>query len=1205
MATVATLQTDLILNSAAFRSGMLQAAQTAQASLGKIQAEASKTAVAIDKLSVAAEAFVGFEAVKEGIGALVEAQVQLQQIHYTLLSATGSAVLADDAFGYLQTTAQKLGLNLQPAAQAFGQLSAAANASGISLTQTKQLFEAFGQASTVLHLSSEQSQHALLALTEMMSRGTIQSRQLNQQLGFAIPGSAARFKNAVMEAVKGTDLAGKSFEQLEKAGDLVTSRFMPQLIQALRESGRGWEEAATGLNAQINRLKTAWFDLKTSVSGGLFNDAATASIGFVAQNLDHIASTLTVIGGLGIARLLAGPLSGGAAAVSGFVQQRQALIAQTAANVDLTNAQVAETAASVRQGEAALAGVTMARQQALAARQQAEAAYQQAIAENEAAQATLRHQATAATLSANLRAQATAAAEAEAAQAALNRAQAQYDASIAATNTLKEQQITLDARLLELRAANTAAIEAQSAAQAAQAATGVGASIGSALGAAGRGAMALLGGPWGVALAGIGALGYVFLSMAEDAKRADEQFRQQLKDLSELPSHVQDVTEAYKALGSTMSTTDFLQQWKSANDEVSAAQTKIAALKGEIAGLTSVRASLAGDPQAGPGAFDFYTQQIKEAQTQLAALETKIQPTRAAFLSMSDALRDELGPSFDKMRQEAAKLNEQDFSKWIAQLEAADPALRALINDLDQLRSAGASALGQLTSEGDALQRQVEDFHKGHAEQAANHYRDALLAYVKSATAAGLANTKEFSATVQALNEEGQRNIALGAEADAQEKSRRSTVDKLGNAYANLKKQLDEKIAAEHEELSGNNKLTDADKFLLKVKQDILTNLKNLSPERKRALLDEAQELVNLTNENVQRTQQNDALAKEAVLRREIQDTLARQQQSNSRALEGIGHGTQWNQEQQAIERIVDEYDRMKRAADDAYEADIRQHGQSAIYDQEHADALKQISQAEQEAIAGQQQFYADQQAAQGNWHNGMQAAFEDLITQGRDVASQTRDLFTNAFGQMNDALANFVTTGKLNFGSLVKSILADLAKMELRIIESKILQSLLGYFTGAYGQAGTVATNYSSIAGGGAAYANGGLFDQSGATHFANGGAFTNSIVTQPTLFAFANGTGLMGEAGPEAIMPLERDPSGKLGVRATGASSGGDNITVNIVTQIDNGGNARTQTSGDQQKQWVKQFGDRMRAVAQEEITRARLPGGQLWRDRVGQTA
>lgn len=58
-----------------------------------------------------------------------------------------------------------------------------------------------------------------------------------------------------------------------------------------------------------------------------------------------------------------------------------------------------------------------------------------------------------------------------------------------------------------------------------------------------------------------------------------------------------------------------------------------------------------------------------------------------------------------------------------------------------------------------------------------------------------------------------------------------------------------------------------------------------------------------------------------------------------------------------------------------------------------------------------------------------------------------------------------------------------------------------------------------------------------------------TGGIVTGPTTFPMRGGTGLMGEAGPEAIMPLARGPDGKLGVRAGGGGQA-VNITMNITT-------------------------------------------------------
>lgn len=79
---------------------------------------------------------------------------------------------------------------------------------------------------------------------------------------------------------------------------------------------------------------------------------------------------------------------------------------------------------------------------------------------------------------------------------------------------------------------------------------------------------------------------------------------------------------------------------------------------------------------------------------------------------------------------------------------------------------------------------------------------------------------------------------------------------------------------------------------------------------------------------------------------------------------------------------------------------------------------------------------------------------------------------------------------------------------------------------------------------------AKGNVFDTSGVQKFAKGGMFTNSVVSSPTMFKFANGGafGMMGEAGPEAVMPLHRGSDGSLGVKMNGGGSSGDNITYNI---------------------------------------------------------
>ncbi|WP_448325646.1 phage tail tape measure protein [Sulfitobacter sp. M13] len=73
--------------------------------------------------------------------------------------------------------------------------------------------------------------------------------------------------------------------------------------------------------------------------------------------------------------------------------------------------------------------------------------------------------------------------------------------------------------------------------------------------------------------------------------------------------------------------------------------------------------------------------------------------------------------------------------------------------------------------------------------------------------------------------------------------------------------------------------------------------------------------------------------------------------------------------------------------------------------------------------------------------------------------------------------------------------------------------------------------------------FADGAPFSQGRVTPFAQGG-----IVSTATGFGMRGGMGLMGEAGPEAIMPLARGPDGKLGVK--GGGGGGPTVVMNIAT-------------------------------------------------------
>lgn len=155
---------------------------------------------------------------------------------------------------------------------------------------------------------------------------------------------------------------------------------------------------------------------------------------------------------------------------------------------------------------------------------------------------------------------------------------------------------------------------------------------------------------------------------------------------------------------------------------------------------------------------------------------------------------------------------------------------------------------------------------------------------------------------------------------------------------------------------------------------------------------------------------------------------------------------------------------------------------------------------------------------------------------------------FEKMFEGMADAVVQWAATGKGAFKDVINSFLQDILRYEMRLQMHAIyvqgLKPLLGNLFGNLFGGGT-----SIAAQGGGAMAMGGVFD-SGIRKYAMGGAmdtnreysipgyakggmFTNQIVNKPTLFKAAKGLGVMGEAGPEAIMPLSRMSNGELGVR------------------------------------------------------------------------
>ena len=209
---------------------------------------------------------------------------------------------------------------------------------------------------------------------------------------------------------------------------------------------------------------------------------------------------------------------------------------------------------------------------------------------------------------------------------------------------------------------------------------------------------------------------------------------------------------------------------------------------------------------------------------------------------------------------------------------------------------------------------------------------------------------------------------------------------------------------------------------------------------------------------------------------------------------------------------------------------------------------------ADQEKIRKAKKEEFDPITGSGDEGSPIQKYRDELMKTGEMI----QNFYVGTFKKMEDALTEFVMTGKFKFKEFARSVIADITRIAIR-------QTIIAPIVG---------TLFPKEAKGGV-YSN-------GIRQFKKGG-----IVDAPTYFPFAKGVGLMGEAGPEAIMPLKRGKGGRLGVESSG--SGGGVTTVNV--SVDAKG---TKVEGDGKE--MAQLGRMLGSAIEMEIAKQKRPGGLL---------
>lgn len=287
------------------------------------------TAIWIGSFAAVA-ATLGFLGVKA-----VEATNRFEQINSQMTAAAGISALAGEQYEFVFKTADKLGKNVADLAPEYAKFATAARLSGLSVEEQQKIYENTMQASAGLRLSTEKTALVFKALTDMLSKGTVQAEEVKQQLGDSLPGA---FNLMAAAANKSTS----EFAKMSEQGQIMSRDvLLPFSEKAAQTFGGAATQGAHTLSAELDRLLGRFFEfsrkldqmigLSDTVKGVLV--ATSNALQFMTNNMEKLGAVAgALIGGtLGMMAIRMLPLL-----VTGATAASSAIMGLTAASAALT-----------------------------------------------------------------------------------------------------------------------------------------------------------------------------------------------------------------------------------------------------------------------------------------------------------------------------------------------------------------------------------------------------------------------------------------------------------------------------------------------------------------------------------------------------------------------------------------------------------------------------------------------------------------------------------------------------------------------------------------------------------------------------------------------------------------------------------------------------------------------------------------------------
>ena len=225
--------------------------------------------------------YVSLNAAIQAVGASFDRALKLDAINSALSAILGSTEAANAQFQQLSQFADQYGLNLLAVSEAYKTFAGAAVSANVPLEQTNYIFESVAKAAATLKLSNDDLKGALMALGQMISKGTVQAEELRGQLGERLPGA---FNLAAKAMGVTTAELGKMLEN----GEIMAGDLLPKLALELNKTyGDKIVGQVDSLQASVNRLSNTFTN---AVNNGKIGEFFKAIIDGANSSLEILES---------------------------------------------------------------------------------------------------------------------------------------------------------------------------------------------------------------------------------------------------------------------------------------------------------------------------------------------------------------------------------------------------------------------------------------------------------------------------------------------------------------------------------------------------------------------------------------------------------------------------------------------------------------------------------------------------------------------------------------------------------------------------------------------------------------------------------------------------------------------------------------------------------------------------------------------------